>query len=147
MSKSKWSGAVAAAAVLVVAACGDAAPEPQPTQDAPAGAPAQQVGANVQLPEGVTLDMVQQGKSVFETTVCYVCHAMDASGTALGPSLRDQEWLNSDGSYEGIVNIVRNGVPQPVEHPGTMPPMGGANLSEEEIQAVAAYVYAISHGG
>jgi mono/diheme cytochrome c family protein len=147
MFKSKWRVAVSVAAVLAVAACGDAAPDPQPGADAPAPAPAPQVGANIQLPEGVTLDMVQQGRTVFETTVCYVCHGMDGSGTALGPNLRDQEWLNSDGSFDGILTIVRNGVAQPVRYPGTMPPMGGANLSEEEIQAVAAYVYAISHGG
>jgi len=28
-----------------------------------------------------------------------------------------------------------------------MPPMGGAQLTDEQVRAVAAYVYAISHGG
>jgi mono/diheme cytochrome c family protein len=139
------SGLVAVATVLLLAACGDA----QPDQAQP-GAPAQQqqqVGANVQLPEGITLEMVQQGKTVFETTVCFTCHGMDATGTALAPSLRDQDWLNSDGSFEGIMGVVRNGVAQPVQYPAAMPPMGGARLTEDQIRDVSAYIYAISHGG
>ena len=65
----------------------------------------------------------------------------------LGPNLTDQEWLNTDGSYDGIVNIVRTGVPQPVEAASPMPPMGGAQLSDDQIRAVAAYVYVLSRGG
>jgi mono/diheme cytochrome c family protein len=72
---------------------------------------------------------------------------MDAAGTPLGPNLRDQNWLNSDGSFEGIVSTVRNGVLQPVQYPSAMPAMGGTQLSEDQIQQVSAYVYAISHGG
>lgn len=140
------SGLVAGATIVLLAACGDAQPD-QTQQPAGEPAPQQQVGANVQLPEGVTLEMVQQGKTVFETTVCFTCHGMDATGTALAPSLRDQDWLNSDGSFEGIEGVIRNGVPQPVQYPSAMPPMGGARLTEEQIRAVAAYVYAISHGG
>jgi mono/diheme cytochrome c family protein len=148
MSNRKWSGLFAGAAVVLLTACGG---DGQPEQQQPAaGTGAQQqpvVGANVQLPEGVTLEMVQQGKTVFETTVCFTCHGMDATGTALAPSLRDQDWLNSDGSFEGIEGVVRNGVPQPVQYPAAMPPMGGARLTEDQIRNVTAYVYAISHGG
>jgi mono/diheme cytochrome c family protein len=151
MWKSKWSGAAAAVAVLAFVACGDAAPDAAPTPDAPApgapGTPAPPVGANIDLPEGVTSEMVQQGKTIFETSTCHTCHAMDGSGTALAPSLRDQDWLNSDGSFDGIMSTVRNGVAQPVRYPGAMPPMGGANLSEDQIRAVSGYIYAISHGG
>jgi mono/diheme cytochrome c family protein len=145
MFKGKWAAMCAATIVVVFAACGgDAQQDTQPGQ--PAG-PQQQIGANVDLPEGVTLEMVQQGKSVFETTTCFTCHAMDASGTALAPSLRDQEWLNSDGSFEGIAEIIRVGVMQPVRYPGAMPAMGGAQLNQDQIRQLAAYIYAISHGG
>jgi cbb3-type cytochrome c oxidase subunit III len=146
MVKRNWYGRVAAAAIITLAACGDAEPDAQPGAGS-APPQAQQVGANVQLPEGVTLEMVQQGKQVFETTTCWTCHGMDASGTGLAPSLRDQNWLNSDGSFDGIVGVVQNGVPQPKEHTAPMPAMGGAQLSDEQVRAVAAYVYAISHGG
>jgi mono/diheme cytochrome c family protein len=148
MFKREWNGLIAAAALIALTACGG--DDAGRTADQPATQPQsqqQQVGANVELPEGVTLEMVQAGKSVFETKTCFTCHAMDASGTALAPSLRDQDWLNSGGSYDELVAIVRNGVPQPVQYPAAMPPMGGAQLSEDEIRQVAAYVYALSHGG
>lgn len=154
MSKTGWNGLVMAAALVVATACGgdagdqaDAPAADAPAAGAPAAEPAAQVGANVELPEGVTLGMVTQGKTVFETSTCWTCHGMDAAGGPLAPSLRDQDWLNNDGSYDGIVGIVRTGVPQPQEYPGLMPPMGGAQLTDDQINNVAAYVYALSRGG
>lgn len=114
--------------------------------EAPAPAPSA-AAANVELPEGVTQDMVAAGKQAFETTICYTCHGMDGSGTALAPNLRDGEWLNTDGTIEGIEQVIRTGVPTPKVSPAPMPPMGGAQLSEEQIKNLAAYVYAIGHGG
>lgn len=150
MSNTGWNGLAMAAALVIATACGgdagDQADVPAPDA-APAAEPAAQVGADVELPEGVTLDMVTQGKTVFETTTCWTCHGTDAAGGPLAPSLRDQDWLNNDGSYEGIVGIVRNGVPEPQEYPGLMPPMGGAPLTDDQINHVAAYVYALSRGG
>ena len=146
MRKRQWSGALATAALVVVGACGGDGADAPPADTGTGTAPTATIGANVQLPEGVTQEMVTQGKTIFETSTCWTCHGMDAAGGPLAPSLRDTDWLNNDGSYEGIVEIVRVGVPQPVEHPGVMPPMGGAQLTEEQIRQVSAYVYAISHG-
>jgi mono/diheme cytochrome c family protein len=149
MFKRERNGLIAAAALIAIAACGgdDAGRTTADQQTTQPTATQQQVGANVTLPDGVTLEMVQAGKRVFETTTCFTCHGMDGSGTALAPSLRDQEWLNSDGSYPQIVEVVRNGVAQPVRYPAAMPPMGGGQLTEDQIRQVSAYVYAISHGG
>jgi mono/diheme cytochrome c family protein len=146
MFKREWNGLIAAAALITFTACGtdDAG---QRAADQPAASPQQQVGAGVDLPEGVTLEMVQAGQRVYETTTCFTCHGMDATGTALAPNLRDQEWLNSGGTYPEIVEVVRNGVAQPVRYPAAMPPMGGAQMTEDQIRQVSAYVYAISHGG
>ncbi len=76
---------------------------------------------------------------------CFACHGRDARGTALGPSLRDNYWFDTDGSEAGILEIVRDGVPEPKEHGIIMPAMGGVPLTDEQIQAVAAYVYSLSH--
>ena len=146
MRKRQWSGALTAAALVVFAACGGDGADAPPADTGAAPAPTPTIGANVQLPEGVTQEMVTQGKTIFETSTCWTCHGMDAAGGPLAPSLLDTNWLNNDGSFEGIVEVVRTGVPQPREHPGAMPPMGGAQLTEEQIQQVSAYVYAISHG-
>jgi cbb3-type cytochrome c oxidase subunit III len=146
MVKTTWYAPLAVVAMLLTACGGDADRDATQQPGAQPGETAV-IGANVQLPDGVTLDMVQQGKTVFETTTCFTCHGMDATGTALAPSLRDQDWLNSDGSFDGIVGVVRNGVTQPQQYPAAMPAMGGAQLTEDQIRSVSAYVYAISHGG
>ena len=87
----------------------------------------------------------QAGKKIFEGKgVCYTCHGAEAKGTPLGPDLTDAEWLNTDGSLEGIKAIIKSGVPKPVKHPAPMPPMGGAKLSAEEIAVVATYVHSLS---
>ncbi|HEX6309099.1 MAG TPA: cytochrome c [Longimicrobiales bacterium] len=149
------SSAFTLAAVLVLAACGgDAGEEAEPMDDmgpdtsaaAPATPPSS-VGANVQLPEGVTQEMVAEGEQIFNQQICFTCHGANGVGTPLGPVMTDQEWLNVDGTYEAIVEVVRTGVAQPVQYPSPMPPMGGIQLSEDQIRAVAAYVYALSHGG
>jgi mono/diheme cytochrome c family protein len=42
---------------------------------------------------------------------------------------------------------VKEGVPTPKAHPTPMPPMGGAQLSEDQVRAVATYIFSLSHGG
>jgi mono/diheme cytochrome c family protein len=83
----------------------------------------------------------QVGKAVFEGKGnCHVCHGKAGKGTMLAPDLTDSTWINIDGSVEAIRQLVTAGVPKPKSHPAPMPPMGGAKLTKEEIDAVAAYV-------
>ena len=84
------------------------------------------------------------GKAIFlGKGMCSVCHGVDAKGTVLAPDLTDKEWLHSDGSLEKIAATIKTGVPQPKQHPGPMLPMGGAQLTEAEIQALARYVFSL----
>ena len=53
--------------------------------------------------------------------------------------------LWGDGSLQSITDIIRCGLPQPKQHPGAMPPFGGVPLSESDLAALAAYVWAIGH--
>jgi mono/diheme cytochrome c family protein len=76
---------------------------------------------------------------------CTACHGQDAKGTAMAPNLTDSEWLNGDGSLAFIEHTVTTGVPQPKSHPAPMPPMGGASLNPDQVKAVAAYVYSLTH--
>jgi mono/diheme cytochrome c family protein len=88
------------------------------------------------------------GKAIFEGKGnCYTCHGKNASGTPLAPDLRDSVWLNIDGSASAIRNLIRTGVVKPKQHPGMMPPLGGARLNEKEVDAVAAYVIALRTSG
>jgi mono/diheme cytochrome c family protein len=97
----------------------------------------------------ITPAMVALGDSIFMGTaaggLCMTCHGPDAKGTQLAPNLTDQQWLNGDGSYQFIVTTVTNGVPNPKQYPAPMPPKGGANLTDEQVHAVAAYVYSLTH--
>jgi mono/diheme cytochrome c family protein len=104
---------------------------------------------SMELPDGVTPAMVAQGKEIFNgpTGICYTCHMEGGVGGTLAPNLTDQTWINIDGSYESIVNTVISGVPQPKEHPSSMPAKAGMPLTDEQVRAVAAYVWTLSHHG
>ncbi len=137
--------------ILGLAACGggeSGAPASQDAQpaatqpSAPAPAPA------MDLPAGVTAAMVAEGRTVFTGAgICYTCHMQGGVGGPLAPNLTDDQWLNVDGSYDAIVNLVMTGVPQPKEHPGIMLPKGGSSITDEQVRAVAAYVWTLGHGG
>lgn len=118
-------------------------PPPPPAATPPAAAPAQ-----VALPEGVTQEMVTQGQAVFTGAgLCGTCHMPDGTGGPLAPNLHDATWINIDGSYDAIVNLIMTGVAEPKEHPAPMPARGGSTISDEQVRQVAAYVYTLSHGG
>lgn len=90
--------------------------------------------------------LVDEGRAVFSGTGnCFACHGPNAKGTALAPNLTDASWLDIDGSYGAIAELVRTGVAKPRQHSTPMPALGGATLSGSQVCAVAAYVYSLSH--
>jgi glucose/arabinose dehydrogenase/mono/diheme cytochrome c family protein len=139
--------------------------KPCPPVDAPAGSPgtagsgppegvhanagAAAAAAALPVPQGSTRQMVELGSAIFHGSAgggtCTGCHGSDASGTPLGPPLLGHRWIWGDGSYASIGKIIREGVPQPKQYRSPMPPMGGAQLTDEQVSAVAAYVWGLSH--
>lgn len=103
------------------------------------------------LPNGVTALMVAQGDSLFHAGACKNCHGADAHGAANGPNLTTGTFHHSNGSYDGILGTITNGVPldqiMDPAHKIAMPARGGrrAPLSDEQLRAVAAYVYSLNH--
>jgi mono/diheme cytochrome c family protein len=95
------------------------------------------------LPPGATMKMAENGRKLFIT--CSVCHGLDAGGTQLGPSLRDEKWVDIDGTPEQIQQVIRDGVQEPKELSTPMPPLGGGRFDADQIRDLTAYVYAISH--
>jgi mono/diheme cytochrome c family protein len=93
--------------------------------------------------------MVALGNRIFHGEVggaaCTGCHGADGAGTPLGPNLADTEWLWSDGSVDGIASTITQGVMQPKQYRAPMPPLGGAQLSPEQVRALAAYVWGLCH--
>jgi len=100
------------------------------------------------LPEGVTPAMVTQGASIFKGPgMCTVCHGIDGKG-GVGPNLTDATWIHSKGSYDEIVTQVTTGVPTKESKSGIpMPPKGGSSINPDQVKAVAAYVWTLSHPG
>jgi mono/diheme cytochrome c family protein len=94
--------------------------------------------------------MVNQGKEIFAGAgLCNVCHGADGTGMpGLGANLTDDQWLHSDGSYQGIIQTVTSGVEASSSSTGTaMPPKGGSGITDDQVKAVAAYVYTLGHKG
>lgn len=128
----------------------DETPAAQMGESAAEESPAEEMGGGMAeegmgLPQGVSAEMVAQGRQLFTGAGgCQACHSPDATGTMLAPDLTDDTWINTSGrNYDEIVSLIKTGVPQPQEHPGPMPPMGGANLTDAQVNALAAYIVSL----
>ncbi len=105
--------------------------------------------AGASVPEGTTREMVALGERVYRGqaggAACTGCHGESGKGSPLGPDLTGKKWLWSDGSYAGIKKSITEGVSQPKQYRGPMPAMGGAQLTADQVSALAAYVLSLSH--
>jgi mono/diheme cytochrome c family protein len=104
----------------------------------------------VQGADSITPAMIALGKNIFQGkaagAICFTCHGTDAKGVpGLGPNLTDATWLHGDGSMTFLTTIIRTGVAKPKQSAAVMPPFGGTALNAEQLRAVAAYVYSLSH--
>lgn len=100
-----------------------------------------------ELPEGVTMAMVEEGEALYGGAgICMTCHAPDGSGVPnLGADLTDDEWTHSDGGYEEIVVSIMEGVTADASTSGVpMPAKGGTSITDDQVRAVAAYVWTLS---
>jgi mono/diheme cytochrome c family protein len=109
---------------------------------------AEAVTASLPIPPGVTAAQVALGERVFHGQAgggtCEGCHGSNAKGTPLAPDLTGGKWLWGDGSLAAIARTIAEGVPNPKNYRSAMPPKGGAQLSDSDLGAVAAYVWALS---
>src|SRR5688572_375805 len=76
------------------------------------------VGGSLQAQDAKepTAAQIALGDTIFNRNAlgaCWACHGAAGKGTSNGPKLNDSEWLNTDGSVEGIKGIVVAGVPKP----------------------------------
>ena len=160
-SRIRWTAMFALVFALGLSACGgdangnsadeavaksvDAATE---AVDAATDAVAEAVEtAEQELPEGVTMEMVEQGKAIYGGAgICSTCHGPAGAGIpSLGANLTDSEWLHSDGSYDGVTKTVMEGVTTQASSSGVpMPAKGGTNISDDDVKAVGAYVWTLS---
>jgi cytochrome c5 len=117
---------------------------------APASAPSPAATATSSGSPRMTAAMIARGDTIFHSSTCTDCHGQRAKGSPHGPDLTSGRFAQTDGSYDAIVRIITTGVPvdsivDPT-FPEPMPVRGGAPpLSDEQIRALAAYVYSLSH--
>jgi mono/diheme cytochrome c family protein len=133
----------ALALLLLVAACR--------STGAGAGAGVAAKAAAPATPAEVTPARVALGDSLFNNGGCMRCHGAKGVGAQNGPALNDSAWDQlTTGSYDEIRALIVSGVPKEkikvTTRPNAMGPRGGRmNLDDEQISAVAAYVWTLSH--
>lgn len=141
-----YKGGASGPATPCPSAASPAGPVAEPAAKPPEGTHA---GAGVSVPAGATRKMVALGDRIYHGQVggaaCSGCHGSSGTGSPLGPDLSKKNWLWSDGSYAGIQKTIAEGVPHPKQYRSPMPPMGGAQLTPDQLSAVAAYVWSLSH--
>ncbi len=120
------------------------APAPAAKTNKPSG-PAAAAESSLPTPAGATKAQVQAGDKLFHAQGCAGCHGADARGTSLAPDLGSGKWLWGDGSLASIRRTIAAGVPMPKQYRSPMPALGGAQLSDQELSSVAAYVWAVGH--
>ncbi|HEV8453584.1 MAG TPA: c-type cytochrome, partial [Gemmatimonadales bacterium] len=127
--------AIAGASPALAQAPDAAAPPAKPEVSAPPGPAA-----------GYSPELIAKGDALFHASGnCYACHGSKGEGL-VGPNLTDAEWIHSKGSYDEIVAQINHGVSKEESKSGIpMPPKGGAALSDDDVKAIAAYVYSLSH--
>jgi len=128
--------------ILFLAACGGAAGT---SGSASAGA----APAAARGPSPDELAAIARGDSLFNGGGCQRCHGQKGVGAQNGPSLVTGPWLHVDGSQAQIAALIARGVPREEfknsERPFAMRPRGGPmNLTDAQVQDVAAYVVSIS---
>ncbi len=145
MRSREWQTLALAGLAAFAMACGGGDQAASGDDTSGGDQPAESMQAPMDLPEGVTMEMVTQGRQLFTGQGgCIACHGPQAKGTQLAPDLTDTTWINVSGrNYDEIVTLINTGVPQPASHPGPMPPMGGANLTSDQVHALAAYVISL----
>lgn len=103
--------------------------------------------AGSDLPEGVTPVMVSTGETLYKSIgLCFACHGPDARGVpGVGVNLTDDEWLHVDATFEGLVQRILDGVGPDLTQSGLiMLPKGGSQVTDEQIRAIASYVWSLS---
>lgn len=110
-----------------------------------------QAQEEVAVPDSVTPERVLIGNDLFNGGSCVVCHAVAGRGSGRwAPDLSDVEWLHSDGDFNGIFDTIFWGVKEEemaAKSPRRfeMHPKGGLAINREQVKALAAYVWTISH--
>ena len=130
------TGAAIVAALLLLPSVGQGAFQ----------SPGARMSGRQELPPGVTAEKIATGKDLFQTEKCAACHGTDANGKPrMTDSLTDTTWEFAEGgAYPALVKVLTEGL-TPAQTKGlTMRNAVISKLSDEQVQALAAYVWSLS---
>ncbi len=98
------------------------------------------------LPDGVTPEKIAQGETLFAEVNCTVCHGPGAKGLpGMTGDLTDGEWSNVEGgTYESLIGVISSGLSADKTGAMPMPEQGGQSLTDEQVQALAAYLWSVN---
>ena len=99
------------------------------------------------LPQGMTLDMIRAGDSVYHGKGgCVTCHGPDGYGMPNSGSGITMGLGHIPAQWQPIDSLVTAGIPEALTRSSVAMPARGAtsNLTPEETRAVAAYVWALT---
>lgn len=101
----------------------------------------------VRRPPEVTDSAVALGHRIFHGVGgCSDCHGMDGTGTESGPALAEGVWMHGADTWRAIRSRVLHGIPKDQStRDNPMPIRGVSELTDAEVDAVAAYVWVVSH--
>jgi mono/diheme cytochrome c family protein len=93
-----------------------------------------------------TPELVAEGQALFGQR-CVICHGNTGAGGAFGPDLTDDAWAWIDSAVPSalseLANLIRTGITEPRVSDTGMPPMGGGNFDDAQLNALAAYVLSL----
>jgi mono/diheme cytochrome c family protein len=94
-----------------------------------------------ETPAQVTPASIDAGRKIFHAEGnCFMCHGANLEGGPIAPALATGKFKRATGgTYDAIVGVVTNGVP------GTAMVAKPGGITDEQVQQVAAYVWAVSH--
>ena len=92
-------------------------------------------------PAQVTPAAIDAGRRIFHADGnCFACHGGNLEGGPIAPALATGQFKDAKGgTFDAIVGVITTGVSGTamVPHPG--------GISDEQVQQVAAYIWAVSH--
>jgi len=95
-----------------------------------------------------TPETLKAGADAYTSASCFKCHGADGTGGPRAPDLTDNEWVHCDGSIEGILGVLRTGVPQGSfvnkSYPFAMNPATESIQDDATLMALATYVHSLS---
>ena len=88
------------------------------------------------------------GAQLFKKAQCTTCHGANGEGTRFGPSLAGASWVHCDGSVQGILEVIHQGIPvEAFKNPKygmKMSPATKYITDEDQLLALAQYVHSLA---